>query len=77
MITCTGDIRADTVYKPGKRLRLYIELRSEITVVGPITLDNLMTLLPYPDPMVIVELDANALWDALESALSRFPKQEG
>jgi 2',3'-cyclic-nucleotide 2'-phosphodiesterase (5'-nucleotidase family) len=53
------------------------KLSSEITVVGPITLGDLMTILPYLDPTVVVELDANSLWDALESALSRWPTQEG
>ncbi|KAL4266750.1 5'-nucleotidase family protein [Pleurotus pulmonarius] len=44
---------------------------------GPITFGDLMTLLPYPDPLVIVELDGNALWATLESALSQWPTQEG
>jgi 5'-nucleotidase len=53
------------------------ELRSEILVVGVITSGDLTTILPYLDPTVVVELDANALWDALESGLSRHPTQEG
>ncbi|KAK7693426.1 hypothetical protein QCA50_002994 [Cerrena zonata] len=44
---------------------------------GRLTLGDLMTMLPFPDPSVVVELDANALWDALESAVSRWPSQEG
>lgn len=44
---------------------------------GPITLGDLMTILPYLDPTVVVELDANTLWDTLESGLSRWPTQEG
>lgn len=44
---------------------------------GNITLGNLMTILPYLDPTIVVELNANELWDALESGLSAYPKQEG
>ena len=38
---------------------------------------NLMTVLPYDDPTIVLELDANALWDTMESGLSRWPVQEG
>ncbi|KAJ3538174.1 hypothetical protein NM688_g6557 [Phlebia brevispora] len=44
---------------------------------GPLTLGDLITILPFPDPTVVVELDANALWDALEAGLSKLPKLEG
>ncbi|EIN11144.1 Metallo-dependent phosphatase [Punctularia strigosozonata HHB-11173 SS5] len=44
---------------------------------GPLTFGDLLTILPYLDPTVVVELDANTLWDALESGLSRWPAQEG
>lgn len=44
---------------------------------GPITLGDLMTILPYLDPTIVVQLDAKALWDALESGLSKWPSQEG
>ncbi|KAF8837793.1 Metallo-dependent phosphatase [Paxillus ammoniavirescens] len=44
---------------------------------GVITLGNLMTILPFLDPMVVLELDGNALWDAMESGLSKWPVQEG
>ncbi|PPR01109.1 hypothetical protein CVT24_000405 [Panaeolus cyanescens] len=44
---------------------------------GFFTLKNLMTVLPYDDPTIVVELDANGLWDTVESGLSRWPTQEG
>ncbi|KAJ6556564.1 Metallo-dependent phosphatase [Mycena vulgaris] len=44
---------------------------------GFITLGDLSTILPYPDPVLVVEIDANTLWDTLESGLSRHPSQEG
>ncbi|KIY73873.1 Metallo-dependent phosphatase [Cylindrobasidium torrendii FP15055 ss-10] len=44
---------------------------------GYFTLKNLMTVLPYGDPTIVVELDANGLWDTVESSLSKWPTQEG
>ncbi|KAJ7270316.1 Metallo-dependent phosphatase [Mycena rebaudengoi] len=44
---------------------------------GFITLGDLTTILSYSDPVLVVEVDANTLWDTLESALSRHPSQEG
>lgn len=36
-----------------------------------------MEILPFEDPLVVIELDGTAIWDALESALSTWPAQEG
>ncbi|THU95171.1 Metallo-dependent phosphatase [Dendrothele bispora CBS 962.96] len=44
---------------------------------GPITMGDLMTVLPFLDPVVVIEVSANTLWDAMESGLSRWPVQEG
>ncbi|TFK22405.1 Metallo-dependent phosphatase [Coprinopsis marcescibilis] len=44
---------------------------------GKITLGDLMTIVPYLDPVVVSEIDGNTLWDALESGLSKWPAQEG
>ncbi|KAH7889945.1 Metallo-dependent phosphatase-like protein [Phlebopus sp. FC_14] len=44
---------------------------------GEITLGNILEILPFEDPIVVLELDGEALWDALEAALSKFPAQEG
>ncbi|KAH0830270.1 Metallo-dependent phosphatase-like protein [Lanmaoa asiatica] len=44
---------------------------------GVITLGNIMEILPFDDPTVVVELDEESLWDALEGALSKYPAQEG
>ncbi|PPQ85477.1 hypothetical protein CVT24_008704, partial [Panaeolus cyanescens] len=44
---------------------------------GLFTLNSLMTVLPYDDPTIVLELDANGLWDTLESGLSRWPIHEG
>lgn len=36
-----------------------------------------MEILPFEDPIVVLELDGESLWDALESSLSTWPAQEG
>ncbi|KAF7791785.1 hypothetical protein EIP86_002809 [Pleurotus ostreatoroseus] len=50
---------------------------SETYMPGPLTFGDLQGILFYPDPTVVVELDANTLWDTLESGLSLWPAQEG
>ncbi|KAI6043035.1 5'-nucleotidase [Pisolithus marmoratus] len=45
--------------------------------IGEITLGNILEILPFEDPLVVIELDGEGLWDALEAALSKFPSQEG
>ncbi|KLO14900.1 Metallo-dependent phosphatase [Schizopora paradoxa] len=49
------------------------------TVYGPgvITLGEILEILPFEDSIVIIEMDGNAIWDALESSLSKWPAQEG
>lgn len=49
----------------------------ESAIPGTITLGNLAAIVPYQDPVVVVQLTANDLWDALESALSKYPVREG
>ncbi|KAI6036873.1 Metallo-dependent phosphatase-like protein, partial [Pisolithus microcarpus] len=44
---------------------------------GEITLGNILEILPFEDPVVVIELDGEGMWDALEVALSKFPAQEG
>lgn len=44
---------------------------------GQLTLGDLMTILPFLDPMVVLELDGNALWATLESGLSMWNRQDG
>ncbi|KII88925.1 hypothetical protein PLICRDRAFT_175177 [Plicaturopsis crispa FD-325 SS-3] len=49
------------------------------SVYGPglITLGDIMEILPFEDPLVVLELDGEAIWDALESSLETWPAQEG
>ncbi|KAF8078151.1 Metallo-dependent phosphatase-like protein [Lyophyllum atratum] len=44
---------------------------------GIVTLGNILEILPFQDPIVVIELDGAAIWDALESSLSTWPAQEG
>lgn len=44
---------------------------------GNISLGDIMEILPFEDPIVVLELDGEAIWAALEAALSTFPAQEG
>ncbi|KIK95849.1 hypothetical protein PAXRUDRAFT_826578 [Paxillus rubicundulus Ve08.2h10] len=44
---------------------------------GEIALGNIMEILPFEDPIVVLELDGEALWGALEAGLSKYPAQEG
>ena len=36
-----------------------------------------MEILPFEDPIIVLELDGEALWAALEASLETWPAQEG
>ncbi|WVQ81605.1 hypothetical protein IAT38_003729 [Cryptococcus sp. DSM 104549] len=44
---------------------------------GKVTLGDILEILPFEDPVVCLELDGAAIWACLESALSKWPSQEG
>ena len=44
---------------------------------GLVTLGDILEILPFEDPIVALELDGEAIWDALEQSLSTWPAQEG
>ncbi|KAJ7632241.1 Metallo-dependent phosphatase-like protein [Roridomyces roridus] len=44
---------------------------------GPITLGNILEILPFEDPVIVIQITGAALWDALESSVSTWPAQEG
>ncbi|EGN96165.1 hypothetical protein SERLA73DRAFT_170577 [Serpula lacrymans var. lacrymans S7.3] len=44
---------------------------------GLLTLGNILEILPFEDPVVVLELDGEVIWDALEASLSTWPAQEG
>ncbi|KAF8582061.1 Metallo-dependent phosphatase [Ramaria rubella] len=49
------------------------------SVYGPgvITLGDVLEILPFEDPIVVLELSSKVIWDALESSLSTWPAHEG
>lgn len=57
----TGTLRGDSVY-PAERV---------------ITLGDILEILPFEDPVVVIEMHGEAIWDCLESSLSKYPSQEG
>ncbi|KAJ7349288.1 Metallo-dependent phosphatase-like protein [Mycena albidolilacea] len=44
---------------------------------GQVTLGDILEILPFEDPIVVLELDGNTIWDALEASLETWPAQEG
>ncbi|KAI0085451.1 Metallo-dependent phosphatase [Irpex rosettiformis] len=44
---------------------------------GAISLGDIMEILPFEDPIVVLEVDGETLWAAMESSLSTWPAQEG
>ncbi|KAI8978565.1 Metallo-dependent phosphatase-like protein [Pilobolus umbonatus] len=48
-----------------------------IIPAGEITLGHIITAFPFLDPVVVIRLSGQNLWDALENSVSEYPKQEG
>lgn len=44
---------------------------------GLVTLGDILEILPFEDPIVVLELDGETLWAALEASLETWPAQEG
>ncbi|RXK38756.1 hypothetical protein M231_03932 [Tremella mesenterica] len=44
---------------------------------GKITMGDILEIFPFEDPVVCIEIDGKGIWDTLESALSKWPAQEG
>ncbi|OZJ04273.1 hypothetical protein BZG36_02569 [Bifiguratus adelaidae] len=49
------------------------------SVLGPgeITIADIMNIFPFEDPIVVIRLSGKQTYDALENAVSMYPKQEG
>lgn len=75
---CAGTLRGDSVYGPGKwyAKAAFVNLTDHWTI-GNITLGNIMEILPFEDSLVVLELDGETIWAALEAGLSTWPAQEG
>jgi len=46
-------------------------------VTGNITLGDILEILPFEDPVVVLELDGETIWATLEASLLTWPSQEG
>ncbi|KAJ7090221.1 Metallo-dependent phosphatase-like protein [Mycena belliarum] len=44
---------------------------------GQMTLGDILEILPFEDPIIVIELDGSAIWDAVEASLETWPAQEG
>ncbi|KAI1371120.1 Metallo-dependent phosphatase [Hypoxylon crocopeplum] len=44
---------------------------------GPILLKDIMNCFPFEDPVVVIKVTGQAIWDALENGLSQYPALEG
>ncbi|KAJ3522883.1 hypothetical protein NM688_g8808 [Phlebia brevispora] len=44
---------------------------------GVITLGDILEILPFEDPIIVLEVDGETIWAALEAGLETWPAQEG
>ncbi|KAJ7702385.1 Metallo-dependent phosphatase-like protein [Mycena rosella] len=44
---------------------------------GQLTLGDILEILPFEDPIIVIEIDGATIWDALEASLETWPAQEG
>ncbi|KAF9472767.1 flagellar associated protein [Pholiota conissans] len=44
---------------------------------GLVTIGDILEILPFEDPALVLEVDGAMLWDAIESSLKTWPAQEG
>ncbi|KAI2618249.1 Metallo-dependent phosphatase [Hypoxylon sp. NC1633] len=44
---------------------------------GPILLKDIMNCFPFEDPVVVIKVTGQAIWDALENGISQYPALEG
>lgn len=75
---CAGTFRGDSMYGPGLPPCFSNPgLRRAHLDSGNITMGDILEILPFEDPIVVLELDGAAIWDALEASLETWPAQEG
>lgn len=44
---------------------------------GVVTLGDVLEILPFEDPVVVIQMSGNAIWECLESGLGKWPAHEG
>jgi 2',3'-cyclic-nucleotide 2'-phosphodiesterase (5'-nucleotidase family) len=45
--------------------------------IGNLTIGDVLEILPFEDPLVVLEISGKTLWEALEASLATWPAQEG
>lgn len=76
---CGGTIRGDSIYGPGEGFTVAVRLPilNRSPREGYLTVGNVLEILPFQDPIVVLQMDGSKIWTALESSLSPWPAQEG
>jgi 5'-nucleotidase len=77
VLICAGTLRGDSSYGPGQTLPIGLMQHRTYHRAGNITLGEILEILPFEDPVVVLELDGEALWGALEDGLGKWPALEG
>jgi hypothetical protein len=49
----------------------------QVYPAGPILLKDILSCFPFEDPVVVIRVTGQAIWDALENAVSQYPALEG
>ncbi|RYP52013.1 hypothetical protein DL769_010731 [Monosporascus sp. CRB-8-3] len=49
----------------------------QVYAPGPILLKDIMNCFPFEDPVVVIKVTGQAIWDALENGVSQYPALEG
>ncbi|KAK7753904.1 hypothetical protein SLS62_004001 [Diatrype stigma] len=49
----------------------------QVYAPGPILLKDIMNCFPFEDPVVVLRVTGQAIWDALENGVSQYPALEG
>jgi 2',3'-cyclic-nucleotide 2'-phosphodiesterase (5'-nucleotidase family) len=75
-------LRGDSVYGPGMKYLFEFSNRHAtwtqmLQSIGYLTLGDVLEILPFEDPLVVLEISGKTLWEALEASLSTWPAQEG
>lgn len=74
-----GTLRGDSVYGPGAytNTQSYVNSLTPALILGNMTIGDILGILPFKDPLVMLELDGETIWAALESGLRSWPAHEG
>lgn len=75
---CAGMLRGDSVYGPGMKYLFGFQIWTRMSQsIGNLTLGDVLEILPFEDPLVVLEISGKTLWEALEASLATWPAQEG